>query len=145
MLLLDLLEIASNQGYLSRTTAKVGTQIDFDGPLRINKDVSNLTIDIEFENRKDDQIFGIFPSKNVSVGRKFGIFVEDPSLLPKKDGSIILKIIASNGKSRQKVDLNVRLDDNQVEAPEFDSLEYNINVGDFKTPGILRKFKVISV
>jgi hypothetical protein len=145
MLLLDLLEIASNQGYLSRTTAKVGTQIDFDGPLRINKDVSNLTIDIEFENRKDDQIFGIFPSKNVSVGRKFGIFVKDPSLLPKKDGSIILKIIASNGKSRQKVDLNVRLDDNQVEAPEFDSLEYNINVGDFKTPGILRKFKVISV
>lgn len=89
---LNLLEITSNQGHLSRATAQVGTPIEFDGLLRVNKDLSNSAVDIKFESHKDDQIFGIFPSKNVSVGRKFGIFVKDPLLLPQKVDFIPLRV-----------------------------------------------------
>lgn len=36
----------------------------------------------------------------------------------------------------------VHLEDGQLEAPELDALEYNLHVSEFKSPGILKKFKV---
>lgn len=34
------------------------------------------------------------------------------------------------------------MEDGELEAPELDSLEYNIYVAEFETSGILKKFKV---